>query len=697
MSPSAQSSEARRFLYAVKVAELRSAGQMRTSAPTWFVLASLYIRSNMLSISSRPNCFASAVLLFLFISPAIGSNRSSEPKWIRVSSAHFAILTDASEKKGREISLRLEQMRNIFSQLFLKNKLMLPEPLDVIALQSDEEYIRVAPLRQGQPISAPGFFLPGDDRNYIVLDLAAEDSWRAVSHDFARLLLNFNYPPTQDWFDEGFAQYFSSLRLGDNQAQVGSDPTQRLPWNHALPGHPSADANSPKSFTELLGRPWLPMQDLFAMRPGTSGYPPMFYAQSWIVMHYLLHQSKLSDAGAYFGLVQIRKVPIEQAIQQAFGMSAAQFGQAVQDYFHSFPPASQAQPKPGATGAGGQLTQFPPPLGPLDVGGSVQEVPDAQAQALVAEMSVRLPEHRDQAEKNLETIIADPKTDNVIAHRALAWTRMERKEFDQANEELARARELDAKDMWTHYYLALVKFRAAQLEQKPIEGVSNMIQDLVFVVDKEPDLAEAHNMLAMARLQGGGVHSATEAIKVAIQLSPRSDQYLLNLAQIDLAGKKWDDATPLLERLKDNSNTKIAQAARKNLDDLPTLKKYGVLPEQKASRMDPAAAVSSVPEHDADDASSAQGEAAPAEPVPDRRKVQFVRGRLVKVDCSQNPGAILTVRTNSRTLRLRTDNYKSLLLVGADEFSCDWTDRAVIANYKAGGKADGDLVSVEVQ
>ena len=81
-----------------------------------------------------------------------------------------------------------------------------------------------------------------------------------------------------------------------------------------------------------------------------------------------------------------------------------------------------------------------------------------------------------------------------------------------------------------------------------------MIQDLVYVVDKEPDFAEAHNMLALARLQGGGVHSATESITVAIQLSPRSEQYLLNLAQIDLAGKKWDDATALLDRLKDSSN-----------------------------------------------------------------------------------------------------------------------------------------------
>ena len=161
-----------------------------------------------------------------------------------------------------------------------------------------------------------------------------------------------------------------------------------------------------------------------------------------------------------------------------------------------------------------------------------------QAQSLVAEMMLRLPEHREQGEKDLASVIADPKGDNVIAHRAMAWARMDRKEFDEATEELQRARELDARDTWTHYYLALVKIRAAQSSGKPIEGVSNMIQDLIFVVDKETDFAEAHSMLAIARLQGGGVHSAAESIKVAIQLSPRSEQYLLTLAQIDLAGKE---------------------------------------------------------------------------------------------------------------------------------------------------------------
>src|SRR5207302_1248974 len=83
-------------------------------------------------------------------------------------------------------------------------------------------------------ISAPGFFLAGDDRNYIVLDLFADDSWHAISHQFAHLLLNYNYPPTPGWFDEGFAEYFSSLRLENKQAQMGSDPELNLSWREDL-------------------------------------------------------------------------------------------------------------------------------------------------------------------------------------------------------------------------------------------------------------------------------------------------------------------------------------------------------------------------------------------------------------------------------------------------------------------------------
>jgi tetratricopeptide (TPR) repeat protein len=646
------------------------------------------------------------LLLALFCAGNLSSAspaRSPEVKWMRVNSAHFSILTDGGEKNGREVSLRLEQMRDIFAQLFLRTKLQLSEPLDVIALKSDEEYIRVAPLRQGQPISAPGFFLSGEDRNYIVLDLSAGNSWRAVSHDFARMLLHFNYPPTQEWFDEGFAQYFSSLHLEDTQASIGGDPMQNVPWDRVLPGQSSAASDPAKSFVELLNRPWLPMPDLFTMRAGSAGYPPMFYAQSWMVMHSLLNQNKLSEAGTYFGLVKIKKVPVEQAIQQAFGMSAEQFGQAVKDYFHSLPRLSQPPQKTNpqsANSSGNDAHQFPAPLGAGDVGSSIQDVPDAQARALLAEMSLRLPEHRAPAGKDLKSIVGDSITDNAVAHRALAWASMERKEFEPAGVELARAAELDARDPWVRFYLALLKFRYAQSSKQPLQGVSNMIQDLLAVLDWNPEFAEARNLLALARLQGGGIRSAKESIEVAIKLSPCNEQYLLNLAQIELAAKQWDEATLLFDRLKGSLDPQIAQAARQGLEDLPILKQYGVLPQSGGS---PGAGSSAHPTSHSDeteaqkDAGSDQSEAAPAEPTLDTRKTQFLRGKLISVDCSQDPVAIVTIRTSSRTMKLRTSNYKSLLTVGAEEFSCQWANRPVVVNYKAGGKTDGDLVSVELQ
>jgi hypothetical protein len=69
----------------------------------------------------------------------------------------------------------------------------------------------------------------------------------------------------------------------------------------------------------------------------------------------------------------------------------------------------------------------------------------------------------------------------------------------------------------------------------------------------------------------------------------------------------------------------------------------------------------------------------------------------VDVDCSQSPAALLTVTSGAVVLKLRTADYKSLLLIGADAFSCEWNNRSVSVNYKPGGMSDGDLVSLEVR
>ena len=606
----------------------------------------------------------------------------NKPHWILVSSSHFSVLTDADEKKANEVLLRMEQMRAVFGQLLLRTRLVMSEPLEIIAFNRREEYSQFSPIRDGQPIATSGFFLPGEDRNYIGLDLSDDESWRAVSQPLARVYLNYNYPPSQDWFDEGFLEYFASLRLNAQEAQIGGDPGSLLPT--------------------LASRPWLPVAELFALR-GDSGEDspetksPLSRAESWMLMHYLLNQNKLPETGNYFGLAENQKIPIAQAIRQAYGVTAEQFDQALKDYFHALASAPQNASKlPGASNPVGLVHHFPPPLTALDVGTSIRRLQEFEGQARVAELAVRIPERREQTVKDLETLIAQPKEDTAIAHRALAWVHLQKHEYDETFEELANAADLDHTDPWTRYYLALAKYDQAANTGNPVSGLPNMMQDLRTVLDWNPDFAEAYNMLAMAQLQGGGTHAATDSMRPAIQLSPRSQSYLLNMAKIDLEGKKWDEAAALLNRLKDSPDSDISSAAQQDLRDLPMLKKYGVAPQKKKeSEASQPAVVSNNTDEDATGGDHSQPSS--TEVGPDLRKTQFLRGKLLSVDCSQPPVAVVRLSSATKTVKLRTDDYRSLLVIGAGAFSCDWKNIPAEVNYKAGGKADGDLVSLELR
>jgi tetratricopeptide (TPR) repeat protein len=340
------------------------------------------------------------------------------------------------------------------------------------------------------------------------------------------------------------------------------------------------------------------------------------------------------------------------------------------------------------------VTSFTPGVGRLDIGTSLKEVPSFEARALIAEMMVRVPEHRAAAMQELDDLLAQPKGDSPIIHRAKAWVYLQQKKPDDAVEELKAALELSDGDAWTHYYMAHWKYRSALEAGREFPGLANMLIDLRIVIDWYPDFAEAHNMLAMGRVEGGGVGSAVNAIRLAVELSPRNETYQLNMGLVNMAAKRWDVAAAVLERLKSSHNPEIAKDAGIYLDELPNSKKYGLVPKRIGVKETPkvAQAPSTVEEEDPDEVRQRER----ANAAPDARRTQFFKGRLLRVDCSQSPVAILTV-VAAKTLRLRTNDYRSLLLVGADQFSCDWKNVPVTVNYKAGGKSDGDLVSLEIR
>lgn len=686
----------------------------------------------MVRIRSIPFCRLPA--LFTALCFCFGSaSAADQTPWLEIHSQHFTVVTDAGDKKGREVALRFEQMRSVFATLLTKDRLNQPQPLTILAFRDDKSYYQVAPLRQGQPIGVPGFLLPGEDQSFIALNLSEEESWRAVAHDYAHLLLNYNYPPAQGWFDEGLAEYFSSIRVDNKQVEIGGDPELR---NSATPGLPptSNETHPAKSLTELLsGQTWLSVADLFGTKhdPSTDiegSRQTLFYAQSWMVMHYLLNQKKLPETGAYFDLALNQRVPIEEAMQKAYGMSPAQFEQAVKDYFHSQPAQATA-----ADPARQKAYHFAVPVGPDDMVINSKPLAETDARAIYADLEVRIPERREYGLKDLQALASPPpvatpdapkappksnardKKDDeeksaddkalpptsgsAAAHRILAWDHIQHSEFEEALTELGNAAALNQRDMWIRYYLSVLKYRMAQGKHAEIQGLANMMQDLRAVLEWYPEFADAYDLMAVAHMQGGGQNAAMQAERAAMRLSPRNEHYIYHQAQIYIAGKQWEAAKALLERLQASRDTEMAADAREKLDQVGTERKYGIpmASGPAPAKLEAQKSPFDVLEQDAAQRAAAEQRSAQSGGAADKRVPKFIKGRLVQVDCSQAPVAVLTVAAGGTLLKLRSPDYKSLLLIGADDFSCDWRDRAVTVNYKPGGAADGDLVSLEVR
>ncbi|HZQ96746.1 MAG TPA: hypothetical protein VFA67_17170 [Candidatus Sulfotelmatobacter sp.] len=669
----------------------------------------------------------------MLCAPAQASN---EPSWLQINSTHFMVITDAGEKKGREVAFRFEQMRSVFASLLGKDRLNQSAPLTILAVKNDKSYYQAAPLRQGRPIDVPGFLVRGEDQDFIVLNVFEEEPWRAVAHDFALMLLNYNYPPAQGWFDEGLAEYFSSIRLDDRHVEIGGDPDLGPAVTRDLLGR-ERDAQAAKSLTELLNvETWMSLPDLFSIKHDASArsegtHHTLYYAESWMVMHYLLHEKKLPETGAYFDLVLNQHVPVEQAIQNAYGTSAAQLEQAVKAYFHAQStllaaadaarkPASAQNPSPPD-----QTYSFASPISPGDSAISAKPIPEPEVQALYAGIQIRIPERREMGLKTLNTLAttptsADQKAEQKhevkrigedpdqlpgnaiglpIAHRILAWDHLEHGEFQEALSELGDAASLNPRDMWIRYYISIAKYRMAQAKHAEMMGLANMMLDLKAVLEWYPEMAGAYDLLAVARNTGGGPAAAMQSERAAIGLSPRNESYIFHLAEIYIASKKWEAANALLGRLKESSNAKIAAQARDLIEQAGTERKYGIPVAANGNpqpRYAPQKSPFDILEEDAAKREAGGDKSQPEVPG-DKRSTKFVKGRLVGIDCSQAPAAVLTVRSETGSLKLRASDYRSILLIGADDFSCDWRDRQVTVNYKPGSGNDGDLVSLEMR
>lgn len=581
---------------------------------------------------------------------------AGESEWVEVKSPNFSVVTDAGEKRGREVAMRFEQMRSVFGALITKANVNLPVPLQIVAFRNTKEMRQVAPLFKGKPTQVAGLFQSGSDRSFIMLDLSVENPWAVVFHEYAHELMNGNLKiVSAPWFEEGFAEYFSSIEVDSKEARVG-----KITHDEYV-------------ILQQLGM--MKISDLFRVRQNTSTYNESgdhrttFYAESGMLMHYIYDNQLMLKVGDYFDLQQNKHLTVEQAIQKAFGISAAQFDKALRDYAS----AGRYKYYPIAT---------PASISPKNY--TVTPLNSATGNAVLADIHLHSPDYQKQALTEFQNILkADPK--NLAACRGLGYAYLQQQDFTHAAEYFRQASQLDSKDPRVHYYSALLMFR-----EKGFGGAQDfpaMTAELETSIQLDPNFADSYALLAFAQSASGKTPEAIASIQKALAISPRNENYLFNLANFYMGNRQPDQAIKLLQSLRASENPAIASQAAGMLAQMQQFQKM-MQPEPEEDADDDAVARSNPPK---------ETRAAPAAAPTPSGPAKFLTGKLISVDCAAPPLAVLSVLSGTTTWKMKVSDRSHVVLIGADTFSCAWNKQKVALNFRETSPGEGSVISLEIQ
>src|SRR5882672_5188801 len=165
---------------------------------------------------------ALAVLLVTTLLTPLSHPASAKDTWTSVRSKNFLLVGNASEKEIRQVGVRLEQFREVFSRLFTKVNFSSPVPTTVIVFKSDSSYKPFKPNA-----NTAGYFQAGYDVNYITLTTETrgeQNPFSVIFHEYTHLLVNNTIGNVPLWFNEGLAEYYSTFSISNDQKVVLGNP-----------------------------------------------------------------------------------------------------------------------------------------------------------------------------------------------------------------------------------------------------------------------------------------------------------------------------------------------------------------------------------------------------------------------------------------------------------------------------------------
>jgi tetratricopeptide (TPR) repeat protein len=248
------------------------------------------------------------VVCLLTILAAGQAAAADSRQWVLARSPGFIVISDAGEKKARQVAHQFEQVRGLFREILQAR--VDPGRLVIIFAVKDEDGLReLLPAfweRKGGARPA-GVFIPGRDKHLVALRLDAEteNPYHVLYHEYTHLLTQLNVRWVPLWLNEGLAEFYGASEIDEKEVRWGLvSGSHVLVLRHApllkLDELLAADATSPL-YNE-------------ASRTG------VFYAQSAVLTHYLLlgAAQRRGQLQELFKLLE-GDVDEPEALRRAFG------------------------------------------------------------------------------------------------------------------------------------------------------------------------------------------------------------------------------------------------------------------------------------------------------------------------------------------------------------------------------------------
>jgi tetratricopeptide (TPR) repeat protein len=635
-----------------------------------------------------------AVVVVAFCALALVPQSTIQAKdtWTSVRSQNFQLIGNAGEKDIRLVANRLEQFRTVFALLFPALKLSSPVPTTVIVFKSDSSY---KPFKVNPNVA--GYFQPGEDVNYITLtsEKSSDDQpYRTIFHEYVHLLVENTLGGTVPlWFNEGLAEYYSTFDINDDNRKVILGDLVR---NHVL---------------YLREQKLLPLRTLFAVDHKSPYYNEgskmnIFYAESWMLTHYLLQgesQKRRPQLARFVDLVR-SNITVDEAFQQAFQISLDAFEKDFKSYVQGG--------KYMATSVTFEKK--------LDFDAQMQSAPvtEGEAQAYLGDLLLHTRRFNDAESHLQQALTLNPQLS--MAQASFGMLRVRQGRLADARQYLEKAVAGNSPNYLAHFYYAYalsgLSFEGSQIVNSYApEDAAIMRAELRKAIALKPDFPESYALLGFINVvRNEEVDETIALLKRALTMSRSNQRVFFMLAQLYMRKENFTEARQLLEPLARNSpNPELRQQAQALLEGIKRTEERlahdQALEKELAARMENSerSRPSQTNGNQVDLPGSVQQDwnsllsQSLRKPVEGEKRVQ---GTLIAIECNAK-GMTFKVRTGDRLLQFHSDNFERLQITAftaevTGEIVCGprKPENAVVMTYgatRAGSKADGEASAIE--